>query len=83
MAAKCLVSAGVQVGHAPGDVYLQFARQVLSKLGRSEDAERCERMADYSDGGDQLVSACGIRFSQLLHYPWASLLEAAKRTPLN
>lgn len=85
VAAKCLVSAGVQVGHAPGDVNLQFARQVLSKLGRSEDAERCERVAECGDGGDQLVSACGIRFSQLLHYPWASLLEAATpaTTPAN
>ena len=81
VAAKCLVSAGVQVGvgHAPGDAYLQFARQVLSKLGRSEDAERCERVAESGDGGDQLVSSCGIRFAQLLHFPWASLLDAAKR----
>ena len=85
VAAKCLVSAGVQVGHVSrtaGDDYLQFARQVLSKLGRSEDAQRCERMAESGDGGDQLVSACGIRFSQLLQFPWASLLEAAKRPSL-
>jgi hypothetical protein len=84
VAAKCLVSAGgAVVAQAHADVahgvYLELARQVLGGLGRSEDADRCVRVSKSGEGADELVSACGIRHSQLLHYSWACLKDAAKR----
>jgi len=72
VAAHCLVSAGVSLGHDAGAEYIRLASIVFAKLGRSKEAQRCNAcLAAAGIGLDVLMSVCGIRHSQLLQSPWA------------